>query len=313
MAAGADVLTENYRKGTLEKLGVGYDVLSTINPGLIYSSVSGYGRTGPWADKGGFDLIAQGFSGLMSITGEPGRPPAKSGNPVADINAGILQAMGIIAAYVHKLKTGEGQVVETSLMEAALQQTYWHAAIFFATGASGGPLGSSHVLTAPYQAFRTADGFINIGGANQSNWERITDVLGHPEWKSDPRFVDNDTRMRNLPALVEAMEAVLATHDRAHWIAAFDAAGVPAGPVHSIGEALTHPQVLARDMVVEVDHPKAGRTRAVGFPVKLHGTPAVAPKPAPALGEHTRAVLAEFGYTADEIDALIAEGVVRAD
>jgi len=198
-------------------------------------------------------------------------------------------------------------------MEAALQQTYWHAAIFFATGASGGPLGSSHVLTAPYQAFRTADGFINIGGANQSNWERITDVLGHPEWKSDPRFVDNDTRMRNLPALVEAMEAVLATHDRAHWIAAFDAAGVPAGPVHSIGEALTHPQVLARDMVVEVDHPKAGRTRAVGFPVKLHGTPAVAPKPAPALGEHTRAVLAEFGYTADEIDALIAEGVVRAD
>lgn len=313
MVAGADVLTENYRKGTLEKLGVGYDVLSTINPGLIYSSVSGYGRTGPWADKGGFDLIAQGFSGLMSITGEPGRPPAKSGNPVADINAGILQAMGIIAAYVHKLKTGEGQVVETSLMEAALQQTYWHAAIFFATGASGGPLGSSHVLTAPYQAFRTADGFINIGGANQSNWERITDVLGHPEWKSDPRFVDNDTRMRNLPALVEAMEAVLATHDRTHWIAAFDAAGVPAGPVHSIGEALTHPQVLARDMVVEVDHPKAGRTRAVGFPVKLHGTPAVAPKPAPALGEHTRAVLAEFGYTADEIDALIAEGVVRAD
>ena len=169
------------------------------------------------------------------------------------------------------------------------------------------------MLTAPYQAFRTADGFINIGGANQSNWERITDVLGHPEWKSDPRFVDNDTRMRNLPALVEAMEAVLATHDRAHWIAAFDAAGVPAGPVHSIGEALTHPQVLARDIVVEVDHPKAGRTRAVGFPVKLHGTPAVAPKPAPALGEHTRAVLAEFGYTADEIDALIAEGVVRAD
>jgi len=234
MVAGADVLTENYRKGTLEKLGVGYDVLSRLNPGLIYSSVSGYGRTGPWADKGGFDLIAQGFSGLMSITGEPGRAPAKSGNPVADINAGILQALGVIAAYVHKLKTGEGQVVETSLMESALQQTYWHAAIFFATGASGGPLGSSHVLTAPYQAFRTADGFVNIGGANQSNWERIADVLGHPEWKTDPRFATNDDRMRNLPALVEAMEAVLVAHDRAHWIAAFDAAGVPAGPVHSI-------------------------------------------------------------------------------
>jgi len=313
MAAGADVLTENYRKGTLEKLGVGYDVLSALNPGLIYSSVSGYGRTGPWADKGGFDLIAQGFSGLMSITGEPGRPPAKSGNPVADINAGILQALGIVAAYVHKLRTGEGQVVETSLMEAALQQTYWHAAIFLATGASGGPLGSSHVLTAPYQAFRTADGFINIGGANQSNWERIADVLGHPEWKTDLRFATNDDRMRNLPALVEAMEAVLGARGRAHWIAAFDAAGVPVGPVHSIGEALTHPQVLAREMVVEVDHPRAGRTKALGFPVKLHGTPAVSPRPAPALGEHTRAVLAEFGFAADEIDALIAEGVVRAE
>lgn len=313
MVAGADVLTENYRQGTLEKLGVGYEVLSKINPGLIYSSVSGYGRTGPWADKGGFDLIAQGFSGLMSITGEPGRPPAKSGNPVADINAGILQAMGIIGAYVHKLKTGEGQVVETSLMEAALQQTYWHAAIFFATGQSGGPLGSSHVLTAPYQAFRTADGYINIGGANQSNWERIADVLGHPEWKADPRFATNDDRMRNLPALVAAMETVLAAHDRAHWIAAFDAAGVPVGPVHSIGEALTHPQVLARDMVVEIEHPKAGRTRALGFPVKFGATPADTGGAAPELGQHTREVLAKFGFPDDEIDALIAEGVVRAD
>ncbi len=167
MVVGADVLTENYRRGTLEKLGLGYDVLSTLNPGLIYCAVSGYGRDGPWADKGGFDLIAQGFAGLMSITGEPGRPPAKTGNSVADINGGILAAVGILAAYVHKLKTGRGQMVDTSLMEAALQQTYWHAAIFFATGVSPQALGSSHVLTAPYRAFRTADGYINIGGANQ--------------------------------------------------------------------------------------------------------------------------------------------------
>ncbi len=311
LVAKADVLTENYRKGTMEKLGVGYDVLSKINPALIYSSVSGYGRTGPWADKGGFDLIAQGFAGLMSVTGEPGRPPAKPGNSVADINAGILQALGIIAAYVHRLKTGQGQVVETSLMEAALQQTYWHAAVFFSTGRSPGPVGSGHVITAPYQAFRTADGYINIGGANQNNWGRIAEVLGHPEWKTDPRFATNTDRMHNLPVLVAEMEKVLAAHDRAHWIAAFDAAGVPVGPVHSIGEALTHPQTLAREMVVDIEHPTAGATRAIGFPVKFSQTPASTGEAAPELGQHTREILAEHGYADAEIDALLADGVVQ--
>ncbi|HVL55457.1 MAG TPA: CoA transferase, partial [Burkholderiaceae bacterium] len=257
LAANADVLLENYRRGTMEKLGLGYDALSRVNPGLIYCSVSGYGRTGPYADKAGFDLIAQGFSGLMSITGEPGRPPVKTGGPVADINGGILAALGVIAAYVHKLRTGRGQIVETSLMEAALQQTYWHAAIFFATQRSPEPSGSAHVLTAPYQAFRTRDGWINIGGANQSNWERITDVLGHPEWRDDPRFRTNSDRMSHLPALVEAIERALAARTSAEWVDALDAAGVPAGPVHSVGEALQHPQVRARDMVVGLEHPRA--------------------------------------------------------
>jgi crotonobetainyl-CoA:carnitine CoA-transferase CaiB-like acyl-CoA transferase len=307
MVKTADVLTENFRAGTLEKLGLGYDVLSAINPGLIYCAVSGYGRTGPFADKGGFDLIAQGFSGLMSITGEPGGPPLKPGNSVADINAGILAATGILAAYVHKLKTGQGQVVDTSLMEAALQQTYWHAAIYFATGQSPGPTGSSHILAAPYQAFRTADGWINIGGANQANWERIADVLGHPEWKSDTRFATNTGRMTNRAALVEAMTAVLATRGNAHWIEAFDAAGVP---VHSIGQALEHPQAQARGMVVEVEHAEAGRTRALGCPLHFSATPTVEPKAAPALGQHSRAVLREFGYRDPEIDDLIASGAV---
>jgi len=190
MVRDADVLTENYRRGTLEKLGLGYDVLSKENPGLIYCAVSGYGRDGPYGDKGGFDLIAQGFAGLMSITGEPGGAPVKPGNSVADINAGILAVVGVLAAYAHKLKTGQGQVVETSLMEAALQQTYWHAAIQFATGQSPGPTGSAHILTAPYQAFHAKDGWINIGGANQANWERIAEVLGHPEWRDDPTLCD---------------------------------------------------------------------------------------------------------------------------
>jgi crotonobetainyl-CoA:carnitine CoA-transferase CaiB-like acyl-CoA transferase len=307
----ADVLTENFRKGTLEKLGLGYDVLAQVNPGLIYCAISGYGRTGPFADKGGFDLIAQGFAGLMSITGEPGGPPAKTGNSVADINGGILAALGIAAAYAHKLKTGQGQVVDTSLMEAALQQTYWHAAIWFATGGTPGPTGSAHILTAPYQAFRTADGWINIGGANQANWERIAEVLGHPEWRDDPRFATNSARMANLPALVERMNAVLVTRSQAQWVEAFDAAGVPVGPVHSVGEALSHPQTLARGMVVDLEHPKAGATKALGCPIHFSATPTAITRPSPLLGEHTRELLREHGYEDAAIDTLVRDGVVE--
>jgi crotonobetainyl-CoA:carnitine CoA-transferase CaiB-like acyl-CoA transferase len=312
MVGSADVLTENYRRGTLEKLGLGYEVLARANPGLIYCAVSGYGRDGPWGDKGGFDLIAQGFAGLMSITGEPGGPPVKTGNSVADINAGILAAVGILAACVHKLRTGQGQVVDTSLMEAALQQTYWHAAAFFATGRSPGATGSAHILTAPYQAFRTADGWINIGGANQANWERIAEALGHAEWRRDPRFADNSSRMANLPALVDAMNAVLARRTTAQWLETLDAAGVPAGPVHSIGEALSHPQTRARDMIVALEHPQAGRTQALGCPVHFSATPTRIDRPAPLLGEHTREVLREFGYADAEIDVLAAHGVVAS-
>jgi len=312
MVRDADVLTENFRRGTLEKLGLGFDVLAAINPGLIYCAISGYGRNGPAADKGGFDLIAQGFAGLMSITGEPGGPPVKTGNSVADINAGILAATGIVAAYVHKLRTGEGQVVDTSLMEAALQQTYWHAAICFATGKSPGPAGSAHLLTAPYQAFRTRDGWINIGGANQANWERIAEVLGHPEWREDARFATNSARMANLPALVDAMNAVLVTRTNAEWISAFDVAGVPVGPVHTIGEALEHPQTLARDMVVGLVHPQAGSTKALGCPLHFSRTPTSITRPAPMLGEHTRELLREYDYDDRAIDALVAAGVVES-
>jgi crotonobetainyl-CoA:carnitine CoA-transferase CaiB-like acyl-CoA transferase len=312
LVAKTDVLTENYRRGALEKLGLGYDVLAKENPGLIYCAVSGYGRDGPLADKGGFDLIAQGFAGLMSITGEPHREPVKTGNPVADINAGMLAVAGIAAAYAHKLKTGQGQIVDTSLLEAALQQTYWHAAIHFATGTSPGPSGSAHLLTAPYQAFRASDGWINVGGANQANWERIADVLGHPEWLEDPRFATNSARMANLDALVSRMNAVLVTQTKAEWIAAFDAAGVPVGPVHTIGDALAHPQTIARGMVVDLVHPQAGATRALGCPIHFSKTQTRITRPAPLLGEHTREVLREHGYADAEIDALIAAGAVES-
>ncbi len=311
MLEDADVLLENFRGGTLEKLGLGYEVLSGANPALIYCAISGYGRSGPYAEKGGFDLIAQGFSGLMSVTGEAGGPPVKNGNAVSDMNAGLLAALGITAAYVHQQKTGQGQIVDTSLMDAALQQTAWHAAVFFATGQSPGPSGSAHLLAAPYQAFQASDGWINIGGANQTNWERIAEVLGHPEWRDDPRYASNSVRMANLDSLTAEMNAVLRTRCRADWLAALDAAGVPAGPVHSIGEALTHPQTLARGMVVDLVHPQAGPTKAIGCPIHFSSTPTRINRPAPMLGEHTRELLREYRYTDAEIDAFVAQGAVE--
>jgi crotonobetainyl-CoA:carnitine CoA-transferase CaiB-like acyl-CoA transferase len=312
MVASADVLTENYRKGTMEKLGLGYESLRMLNPRLIYCSISGYGRTGPYAGKGGFDLIAQGMSGLMAITGEPGRSPVKSGAPVCDINAGLLGALGVVAAYVHRLKSGEGQLVDTSLFEAGIQQTYWQSAIYFATGEPPGPSGSAHILSAPYQAFRAADGWLTIGGANQPNWERLVRVLDAPEWLEDPRFRSNAERMKHLDALVALMNARLKNRKVDELIAALEAEGVPCGRINSIADMAADPQALAREMVLELEHPRAGRTRALGLPVKLSRTPGKVLRPAPVLGQHTREVLAEFGFSAAEIDALVASGAAVA-
>ena len=310
LAERADVLTENYRRGALERLGLGFDALHALNPALIYCSISGYGRTGPAADKGGFDLIAQGVSGLMSITGEPGGAPIKVGSPVTDLNAGILGALGIVSAYVHRLKTGRGQFVDTSLMEAGIHQTAWQAAIFFATGRSPCPGGSAHVLAAPYQAFPTADGWINIGGANQSNWERIARLVDAEALIADPRFATNTARMQHRDELARLLGEKLRQRPTREWLQALDQADIPAGPIQSIGEMAADPQTLAREMVVEFDHPVAGRTRALGLPIKFSATRGSIRRPSPLFGQHTREVLAEHGFADAEIDALAAEGAV---
>jgi crotonobetainyl-CoA:carnitine CoA-transferase CaiB-like acyl-CoA transferase len=311
LARGADVLIENYRRDTMAKLGLGYETLKAANPGLIYCEISGFGRTGPYAERGGFDLIAQGMSGLMAITGEgPGRPPVKVGAPVTDITAGILGALGCVAAYVERLKTGEGQLVDTSLFEAGITHTYWQSAIAFATGVSPGPMGSAHPLNAPYQAFATADGWINIGAANQRNWERFLGVIAAPQLKDEARFKDNQARMANLTLLVATLAPYLRKRATADWLARFDAAGVPAGPVLSVAEMHADPQAQARAMVIETTHPRAGRTKAIGLPIKLSETPGSIRRPAPLFGQHTREVLAETGYTAREIDALAEAGAV---
>jgi crotonobetainyl-CoA:carnitine CoA-transferase CaiB-like acyl-CoA transferase len=307
----ADVLIENYRFGTMEKLGLGYDELRRLNPGLIYCEVSGFGRTGPYANRGGFDLIAQGMSGLMSITGEaPGRQPVKVGAPISDITAGIVAAMGVSAAYANKLKTGQGQKVDTSLFEAAITHTYWQSAIAFATGESPEAMGSAHPLNAPYQAFQTTDGWINIGAANQANWERMLGFLGAEHLNEDPRFSSNAVRIENRVALAETLSEVFRQHSTAHWLDAFEKAGVPAGPVLSVTEMHADPQALAREMIVATDHPVAGNVKTIGLPVKFSETPGGVTRPAPLMGQHTAEVLREVGYSDSEIISMAKTGAV---
>ena len=308
----ADVVTENYRAGTMEKFGLGYETLKELNPGLIYCAISGYGRTGPYGEKGGFDLIAQGMSGMMSMTGEEGREPIKAGSPVADINSGILAALGIAAAYVEKLRTGRGQMVDTSLFEAGLQQMYWPAASYLADGTILPKMGSANSTSAPYQVFRTLDGWINIGAANQSNYERLLDVLDAPQLAADPRFTTNASRLAHRQELVDILTARLVQRTTDAWMVEFDRIGLPAGPVLDIAAALAHPQTLARDMVVETDHPAAGKVRGLGLPIHFSGAKRGASRPAPLLGQHTREVLAEFGYSEREVTELIDERAVVA-
>lgn len=305
----ADALIENYRHDTLDKLGLGYEALRKINPGLIYCALSGFGRTGPFATQGGYDLIAQGMSGLMAITGEgPGRPPVKVGSPACDITAGIIGAMAVCAAYAHKLKTGEGQFVDTSLFEAGITLTYWQSAISLATGESPGPMGSRHPLNGPYQAFETSDGYINVGASNQKMYPMLCEVLGCPELGRDPRFITGRDRMGNLDTLIDLLNARFRQRTTAEWLERLEAAGIPSGPVLSIRDMLKHPQTRARDMVVAVDHPIAGRVETIGVPAKFSATPTEVSRPAPLFGQHTREVLTEAGFSAAEIDALFAEG-----
>jgi crotonobetainyl-CoA:carnitine CoA-transferase CaiB-like acyl-CoA transferase len=298
----------------MAKLGFGYEQLKASNPALVYCALSGFGRSGPYASRGGFDLIAQGMSGLMSITGEgPGRPPVKSGAPVTDITAGILAAMGVLAAYVHRLKTGQGQMVDTSLFEAGIVHTYWQSAIALATGLSPGPMGSAHPLSAPYQAFPTEDGWLTLGAANQANWQRLLEVIEAPELARDPRFTDNAARMANLAPLSALLGERLATRKTADWLERLAAAGVPAGPVLDVRQMHADPQTAARHMVVEVEHAKAGKVKTIGLPVKFSATPGGIRRAAPLLGEHSREILAEHGYSAAEMERLAASRVVLLD
>ena len=307
----ADVVVENFRKGTLEKLGVGYEELKKINPKIILCEISGYGRTGPYADKGGFDLIAQGMSGLMSITGESkGKPPMKVGAPVTDITAGILAATGVLAALVSRATTGVGQRVDTSLYEAGIVHTYWQSAIASATGIAPGPLGSAHPLTAPYQAFQTKDKWITVGASNQNTWLKLIDALEVKELQENQKFNSNANRMQNVTELTELLKKELEKKTSAEWLKLFDEKGLPCGPINTVTEMFEDPQTIERKMIVDVKNKKAGSFKAIGMPIKFSETKVEDTKESPTFGQHTKQILLDHGFKSEEIDSLMKQGVV---
>ncbi len=313
LARKADILIENGRPGAMNRLGLGYEDVHAVNPALVYCSISGFGLTGPYSRRPGFDLIAQGMSGLMSFNGFADGPPAKIGSPVADLNAGMFALSNILAAYVHRLRTGEGQHVDVSLLESGIAYTVWESAAYFATGDVPGPLGSGHRLLAPYEAFQTADGWVNIGAANQANWERLARAIGREDLLEDERFASNATRMENLPVVREEIGKTMASRTSEEWLPVLEEAGVPAGPIFDMADVWSNEHVRAREMDVVLDHPTAGEIHNIGVPVKLSRTPGQITTAAPTLGQHTEEILAEAGCDADEIAALIADGVAGPD
>jgi formyl-CoA transferase len=306
----ADIFVQNYRPGAAQRLSVDYETLSALNPRLIYCSISGFGGTGPYAPRGGYDLIAQGMSGIISVTGDEDGPPAKAGLPVSDLSAGLFGAYGILCALEYRERTGRGQLVDTSLLEAAMALTVWESTEYWVTGNAPKPLGSAHRLAAPYQALRASDGWFTVGANNDKLFVAFCAALARPDLAADPRYTTVRERMRHRGTLIPAIEQTTVTATRAHWLARMDAAGVPAGPINDYSEALADPHTLARDMVVDLVHPSAGPIKALGVPVKLSDTPGAVDRPAPRLGQDNADVLTELGYSEAEQRDLTAKRVV---
>jgi formyl-CoA transferase len=295
LARSADVIVENFRPGVVRRLLIDYETIAVLNPRIVYASISGFGQMGPYADRPGFDLIAQGMSGVMSVTGTPDGPPVKAGIPVADLAAGLYAVTGILAALLAREKTGRGQYVETSLFEAALALSVWESAELWVTGRAPRAMGSAHRLSAPYQVFRTKDGHMTLAALNDHQWNALCSVLGRGPLTTDPLFLTNADRLANRPALEREIEAALSIGTTSEWVARFTAAGVPAGPILDYAQVFDDPHTLARRMVEEIEHPIEGRVSTLGFPVRMSETALAVRRPPPLLGEHTVEVLGELG------------------
>jgi crotonobetainyl-CoA:carnitine CoA-transferase CaiB-like acyl-CoA transferase len=293
----ADVFVENYRPGVTKKLEIDYETLKKINPSLIYLSISGYGQTGPYSQKGGFDIMAQGLSGLMDMTGERNGKPVKIGIAIHDIAAAQTAIQSILMAYIHRLKSGEGQYIDVSLVDSGLAWTVWEAAAYFGKGEVPYRNGTAHRVSAPYQGFQTKDGFILIGAGNQKLWEKFClNVTGKPEWLDDPRYATNSLRNEHVSELEKEIEEVLVSETSDFWLTLLDNQGIPAGPIYSYDQTLNDPHIKEREMIIKYDHPLAGTIQNLGFPAKFSETPGQLMRPAPLLGQHNQEILEEIGY-----------------
>jgi crotonobetainyl-CoA:carnitine CoA-transferase CaiB-like acyl-CoA transferase len=305
LAEHYDVVVENHRPGALAKYGIGPDQLTALNPRLVYCGISGFGTDGPLADLGGFDLMAQGMSGVMSLTGPPGGEPCKVGVPLADLNAAVFATIGVLAALVRRGIDGRGQVVTTSLLESTVAYTVWESMMLFQAGVVGEPGGSAHRLAAPYEALQTADGWITVAAPQPDLFAKLCEAVARPDLLTDPRFAHPGARLSNRAALCAELTRALSTHGSQHWCTVLAEAGVPSGPVHRIDETFDDPQVLAVGMVEG-----EGRQRRLGHAIKMQRTPMAVHRSAPRLGEHSAEVLAEVGYGDTEIAELITAGVI---
>ena len=308
MVKQADILVENYRPGVVKRLGIDYETLSAINPALVYASISGFGQTGPWASRPGFDLMAQAMSGVMSVTGYPGGPPVKAGVPVADIGCALFATYAMLAAYIGRQATGKGQYIDASLFDSAMAFSVWDISQYWGTGEPPEPLGTANRMSAPYQAVKASDGYFVMGATNQKLWTQLCGVLARQELLDDARFKTISLRLANRPALIEALEVSFAKKTSAEWVEEFLEVGIPAGPILSYPEAFESEHGRHRQMRIEIDHPVEGKVPNIGFAVKLSATPQQVRLPPPLLGEHTEAVLAELGIGAEERAALEAQG-----
>ena len=304
----ADVLIENYRPGAAARLGIDYATLKAINPRIIYASISGFGQTGPWSQRPGFDLIAQAMGGIMSITGHPDGPPAKSGVPVADIGCALFAIYAILSAYINRLETGEGQYIDASLFEAAIAFAIWDISEFWGTGKVPQKLGTANRMSAPYQAVRASDGYFVMGANSDKLWQSLCELIQRPDLLKDPRFASIADRLANRLALIEELEKTFVTQTAEEWVRRMLGAGIPAGPIYNYAEALENDHARHRNVVMDLDHPVEGKVHSIGFPVKLSGTPQQVRLPPPLLGQHTEEILSELGLGPDAVDKLRAGG-----
>ena len=310
MVAGADVLIENFKTGDFDRMGIGYEALREVNPGLIYCSITGYGTTGPYASKPGYDFMLQAEGGIMSITGPADGEPYKVGVAIVDVTAGLYAANAIQAALHYKEKTGKGQKVEVSLFESQIAWLINVASAYLVSGEPPRRYGNAHPNIVPYETFPTADGYIAAGAGNDAQFARFCKVLGLEDLPDDPRFRTNADRVNNRHVLIPLLRERFRTRTTEEWIAALEAASIPCAPINTLDRVFAHPQTRARNMLVEVEHPTIGQLKMVGLPYKLSGTPLGIYRHPPLLGEHTDEVLDELGYSPAEIEDLRARGII---